>query len=69
MKTVTISVPEISCGHCKDSIEGVLTDQTGIASVIVHIEKKTVDVIYDESKTTLENIEALIEDQGYDVSK
>lgn len=69
MKTVTISVPEISCEHCKKSIEGALTGQTGINSAIVQIQKKTVDVIYDETKTTLENIESLIEDQGYDIKK
>lgn len=69
MKSVTISVPEISCGHCKQSIEGALTGQTGVVSVEVNIDKKNVDVIFDETKTTLKDIETLIEDQGYDISR
>ena len=69
MKSTTLNVPGISCGHCKNSIEGALTGQTGIASVIVHIDNKIVDIMYDENKTSIKNIEALIEDQGYDIAR
>ena len=64
----TISVPDISCGHCKMSIEGAVGTLVGINKVEVHIEPRTVDVDYDEGSVSLEAIQAAIEEQGYEVA-
>ena len=37
MTTLTISVPEIHCDHCKSSIEGALVPLPGVASARVDI--------------------------------
>lgn len=68
MTTTTLSVPDISCDHCKMSIEGAVTELTGIERVEVHIEEKTVDVSFGES-LGLETIIEAIEEQGYDVAR
>jgi copper chaperone len=65
MKTLTLSVPDISCEHCKTSIEGAVGPLTGVESVKVHIEAKTVDVTWDDSAIDLAAIIDAIEDQGY----
>ena len=67
MTTMTISVPEIHCDHCKHSIEGALAPQPGVASARVDVEARTVTVEIDESLTDRGRLVAAIEDQGYDV--
>ena len=68
MTEQTISVPDISCNHCKMSIEGAVGALAGINRVEVHIEPRTVDVYYDESSVSLDVIQAAIEEQGYEVA-
>ena len=68
MDTKTISVPDISCDHCKMSIEGAVGALTGVETVQVHVEPRTVEVAYDESTVSLGDIHTAIEDQGYEVA-
>jgi len=67
MTTRTLNVPEISCGHCKSSIEGAVAPLDGVDKVEVHIEERTVDLDYDGTDATFNAIVAAIEDQGYEV--
>ena len=69
MTTLTLSVPDISCGHCKSSIEGAVDQLAGVGKVEVHIEPKTVDVEFDENATSLDTIIGAIEEQGDDVAR
>lgn len=67
MPTKTLTVPEISCGHCKSSIEGAVAPLDGVARVQVNIDEHTVDLDYDGTDATFEAIVAAIEEQGYGV--
>jgi copper chaperone len=67
MTTMTISVPEIPCEHCKHSIEGALAPLPGVASARVDVEARTVTVQVDETVTDRGRLVAAIEDQGYEV--
>ena len=67
MSTMTLSIPDISCAHCKMSIEGAVRPLEGVDSVDVHIEAKTVDVTWDDASLELAAIVDAIEDQGYEV--
>jgi copper chaperone len=67
MTTLTISVPEIHCDHCKSSIEGALVPLPGVASARVDIPARTVTVEVDETMTDRARLVAAIEEQGYDV--
>jgi copper chaperone len=68
MTTTTLTVPDISCSHCKDSIEGAVGQLPGVDDVSVAIEPKTVTVAYDGTTTSLDDITAAIEAVGYDVA-
>ena len=68
MTTHSISVPDISCNHCKMSIEGAVGALSGVDKVEVHIEPRTVDVDYDETSVSLDAIYGAIEEQGYEVA-
>ena len=60
------TVPEISCGHCKDTIESTLKNVESIESVSVDIEKKSVEVI-SSSGLDMMNVSQLLDEQGYTV--
>ena len=63
---VVFTVPEISCGHCKDTIESTLNNLESIESVSVDIEKKSVEVI-SSSDLDMMNVSELLDEQGYTV--
>ena len=63
---VVFTVPEISCGHCKDTIESTLNNVESIESVSVDIEKKSVEVI-SSLDLDMMNVSELLDEQGYTV--
>ena len=63
---VVFTVPEISCGHCKDTIESTLNNVESIENVSVDIEKKSVEVI-SFSDLDMMNVSQLLDEQGYTV--
>ena len=63
---IVFTVPEISCGHCKDTIESTLNNVESIESVSVDIEKKSVEVI-SSSDLDMMNVSQLLDEQGYTV--
>lgn len=69
MTSKTLNVPDISCGHCKMSIEGALNDLNGVSQSEVHIDPRTVDVTWDDAVVDLEAIIGAIEEQGYEVAR
>lgn len=69
MTTTTLNVPTISCGHCKSSIEGAVSELAGISRVEVEIDARQVAVEYDDSSVELAAIIETIEAQGYDVAR
>ena len=68
MTELTLSVPDISCGHCKSSIEGAVATLAGVGPVEVHIDDRTVDVAFDDGTVALAAIVEAIEAQGYAVT-
>jgi len=69
MKQVTLLVPDISCGHCKSSIEGAVGPLEGVVSAVVTIDDRSVSIDYDGSDTTMETIVMAIDEQGYEVAR
>jgi copper chaperone len=67
VSTMTITVPEIHCDHCKHSLEGALDPLPGVRSAQVDVEARTITVDVDEAVTSRDRIVATIEEQGYDV--
>jgi len=65
--TITLHVQGMTCGHCKAAVTNALQQLDGVHRVDVHLEQGTVDVEYDETKVTVDQLKTAVEDQGYDV--
>jgi copper chaperone len=64
--TVTLSVPGMTCGHCKAAIETELGKVPGVASVAVDLDAKLVAVV----GTALDHgaLVAAVDEAGFDVA-
>jgi copper chaperone len=65
---ITLSVPDISCGHCKSSLEGALQPLDGVESASVSIDERNVAISYDDASIDIETFIAAIDEQGYEVA-
>ena len=65
-QTAIYNVPEISCNHCKHSIESEVAQVQGVETVEVDVKAKTVKVVAEP----LDNdaIVAAIDEAGYEVA-
>lgn len=68
METITLTSPDISCDHCKTTIERELSGLTGIQMVAVDIPSKQVEVTYDPAQLAQADIVAKLEDEGYAIT-
>ena len=68
MQTTTIDVQGMTCGHCKMSVEGALGKIDGVSAAEVNLDSGKVEVTYDESKVSLDNMKEAVEEQGYEVN-
>lgn len=64
---VTLDVGGMTCDGCEKAIQAGVETLDGIASVESSHEEGWTKVKYDQSKTTLEEIEGKITDTGYTV--
>ena len=67
MTEMTLTVPDIHCGHCKSALEDAVGAIDGVTSAEVTIDARTLDVAFDES-VELQQIVTAVEDQGYFVA-
>ena len=68
MTTLTLKVPNISCGHCKTSIEGAVAPPPPRGRVRRSAHRTADgDITWDDSALNLDTITEAIEDQGYTV--
>lgn len=69
MNAKTLTVPGISCNHCKMSIEEAVSGLPGVDKVEVDIAARTVDLKFDEAAVGLDQIIDVIEEVGYEVPR
>jgi copper chaperone len=68
MTEKTLRVPDMHCGHCKAAVEGELSKLSGVQIANADVEKGTVEVSYDESWVSAEQLKSAIEEAGYTVA-
>ncbi|MFA4965354.1 MAG: copper ion binding protein [Thermoleophilia bacterium] len=65
---VVLNVPSISCNHCKMAIEGAVRGLSGVQQVEVDVEARSVALDFDADELALEEIEAAVQEEGYEVT-
>ena len=60
------TVPEISCGHCKETIESIINSLENVETVNVDIDQKSVEV-NSSSNLDLSLVSSMLDEQGYTV--
>jgi len=66
MTEITLSVPDIHCGHCKTAIEWATSALPGVHRAEVDVPSATVSLAF-EFPATRAQIVAAIEGEGYTV--
>ena len=69
MPRATLEAPDISCGHCIQTIEKAVTKLPGVQFVSGDPDTRQVIIEYDESTSSLESVEKAMEEEGYPVKK
>jgi len=64
MTTKTLSVPNISCHHCVNTIKRELADVAGVKAVEATVEPKEVTVTF-EPDNVLDTIKSTLAEIGY----
>ncbi|GFZ81007.1 hypothetical protein GCM10011531_08890 [Aquaticitalea lipolytica] len=58
-----------NCGMCKKTIENAVNNVEGVTSANWNVDKKKIDVSFDETKTDIMSIHNAIAASGYDTEK
>lgn len=64
-KTVTLSVPGMTCSACPITVKKALSKVDGVVKAEVSFEKKEATVTYDDAKTTVNALLDATKDAGY----
>lgn len=64
MKTVTYTIPGITCNHCIHTITSEVSEIEGIHNVSADLDKKQVEISFD-APATEEQIIALLKEINY----
>jgi len=65
MTELTLSIPDMSCGHCKATVEGAVTGLDAGAKVDIDLDAKTATVA---TRATPEQLIAALADVGFPAS-
>lgn len=68
METITLTAPDISCDHCKNTIERTIGALAGVTAVSVAIEPKQVTVVFDPAQVDRAAIVEALDEEGYPVA-
>lgn len=64
-KTVTLSVPDMTCSACPITVKKALQNVAGVEKVAVTYEPKEAVVTFDDSKTTVDKLREATTKAGY----
>lgn len=69
IQEVTLSVPDVSCEHCVKTINGALGALSGVEAINTDIPTRTVHLRYHPDQLSLEQVEKVLDEEGYTVAK
>ncbi|HBN46084.1 MAG TPA: copper resistance protein CopZ [Prevotella sp.] len=64
MEKKTFAVSGMMCAHCQARVEGALRALDGVESAEGNLADKTMDVVYDADKVTVEQMQEAVANCG-----
>jgi copper chaperone len=68
-KEITLTAPDISCGHCVQTVQKAVGGLDGVSFVKADETTKQVIVRFDPQRVSQGAIEAAMDEEGYPVAK
>jgi copper chaperone CopZ len=65
MKTTRLKVSGMTCGHCAETVEKALRNQTGVRAATVNLDSGTAEVQFEERDVAPEQLVAAVQEEGY----
>jgi len=65
MKNLHIEIVGMTCDHCVTAVKSRLSATPGVS--VKDVKVGTADIVLDDSKTSMEDVEDAISDEGYTV--
>ena len=65
---VTLTAPDISCGHCVATVQNEVGALPGVESVQANAETKQVAIAFDPNLVSLGRIKETLDEAGYPVA-
>lgn len=67
MGKITLTVKGMTCMGCVASVKNVLKPIPGVTSVDITLDNGQVDIAFDASRTSVDQLIIAIQDAGYEV--
>jgi len=67
IQTINLKIKGMTCASCEEHINHSVNQLNGIIKVKSSYEKETTEIEFDNSKTTIEEIEKAVNSTGYSV--
>lgn len=64
-QTVSLTVPTMDCATCPITIKAALSKVPGVSRAKVSYERREAVVVYDDSKTSVDELKKATSDAGY----
>lgn len=65
MQQVVLTAPDMSCGHCKMTIENAGNALAGVSAITADPDTRKIELSYDEEMVSLEDIKKVLAEAGY----
>lgn len=65
MRTTTLKVSGMTCGHCVKAVKEALEGVEGVRSADVDLQAQRARVEYDEGRTSTRDLVGAVMDEGY----
>jgi copper chaperone len=68
-REITLTAPDISCGHCVATVQRAVGGLAGVSFVQADADTKRVVVRFDPARVSTDQIETAMDEEGYPVEK
>ena len=66
---ITLTAPDISCGHCVATVQETVRELAGVNTVTANADSKQVEITFDPGQVSVAQIESAMDEAGYPVQK